>query len=236
MDRPAILIFDIETTNLVADFGHVLCISYKWLDAEKVYTVSIDKSKSYSKDPTNDKETIEKFRDIYLKSDMVVAHYGTRFDIRFLNSRCLFHNIETYPPVAFIDTWRIAKYKLNIHSNRLDSIIDFLDIEEKKTPLSGRTWIKARAGDKKALKYVIDHCVCDVLALEAVYKKLRVLHDTHPNRNVLTGEGYLCPVCGGNTTKQGQKLTQAGYKNRYKCKVCGKWSTGPARSAKLEVR
>lgn len=227
--NPKILIFDIESTNLAANFGFILCISYKWLHEKQVHTIAITDFPSFQKDHTSDKNVLKEFYKIYIGADMVVAHYGSRFDIKFINTRCLYHNLPPFPPVAFIDTWYIAKRFCAFNSNRLKSITEFFNLPEK-TPIRGDKWIRATSGDQKAIKYVIKHCVADVLALEATYLKLRVLYDTHPNVNVIEGEGraVCCPRCGSpRTVQQGRRITRVSIFQRYKCKDCGAWSQGP---------
>lgn len=168
-----VLIFDIESTNLAANFGYIICISYKWLGHPKVHTIRIDQFKRFKKDPTNDIEVVKAFEKVFNEADRVVAHYGKKFDKTFVNTRRLVHNLSVLPNTKLIDTWRIAKDHLRLNSNRLETIISALGIKTQKTKLSGPIWIKAMAGDKQAINYVVTHCIADVKALEEVFIKLR---------------------------------------------------------------
>lgn len=170
-----ILIFDIESTNLAANFGYILCISYKWLGSNKVHTIRIDQFKRFKTDPTNDVDVVKAFGEVFLEAHRVVAHYGKKFDKTFINTRRLVHGLPLLPNTKLIDTWRIAKDHLRLNSNRLATLIAALGIKTQKTALSGPIWIKAMAGDRKAIAYVVKHCVADVNALEEVFIKLRPL-------------------------------------------------------------
>jgi len=74
--EPKILIFDIESTNLAANFGYILCVSYKWADKKEVHTIRIDRFPLFKKDPTNDREVVKAFGEVFNEADRVVAHYG----------------------------------------------------------------------------------------------------------------------------------------------------------------
>lgn len=214
-----VLIFDIESTNLAANFGYIICISYKWLGENKVHTISISESSTFKDDPTNDRELVQRFKKIYEQADMVVAHYGQRFDKTFINTRLMIHNLGSLPRTKLFDTWRIAKDHLRLNSNRLASLISALNIRYKKTELNGSTWIKAMSGDKKSIIYVIEHCIKDVLALEQVYLKLSPLvreniHSMFHKCNKKYLQKYGIRVCD-------KKVYQ-----RYLCKKCGGWIKG----------
>jgi hypothetical protein len=57
-----------------------------------------------------------------------------------------------------MDTYPIARNKLKLHSNRLDSIAQALNITKvKKTPLSSEHWMKGALGNPDALKYILKH-------------------------------------------------------------------------------
>ena len=48
-----IILFDIETTNLKANFGHILCFGYKELGSKRTKVLSIsDYPSAFKKDPT----------------------------------------------------------------------------------------------------------------------------------------------------------------------------------------
>jgi hypothetical protein len=64
-----------------------------------------------------------------------------------------------------------------MHSNRLETLVETFNLRAKKTPLNGNIWIQAAVGVKRAMDTVVDHCVKDTYALEAVAKILAPLID-----------------------------------------------------------
>jgi uncharacterized protein YprB with RNaseH-like and TPR domain len=171
---------DIEANNLNADFGYML----SWVMKEK------DKPKIYY-DVVNKKDLLDyKFDSVILKSllktmndfDVIYAHYGSdrRFDIPFIRTRAYKNEMQHLLPAKntlyIMDTYPIARNKLKLHSNRLDSIAQALNITKvKKTPLSSEHWMKGALGNPDALKYILKHNINDVLILEAVHKKLELI-------------------------------------------------------------
>lgn len=221
-----VFLWDLECTNLNADFGYLLCAGVKQLGKGSVKTFSVADYKAYSKDPTNDKDLVKAVRDELSDADAWVTWYGSRFDVPFLNSRLTYHKLTPLPPVPHIDGWRIAREKLKLHSNRLASVSSFLEIEEK-TPLNGPIWIKASAGNEASLKYVIKHCKQDVLVLEQAFEQIRQLATSGPNLAILEGATDKCPRCGvGRLQSRGYRVTVACRYKRYQCQKCGAWSHG----------
>lgn len=237
---PKIIAWDIETTNLSANFGYILCLGWKVIGENKTHLIKINEFDLFKKDPTNDKEVVAAAREILTDCDAWVTWYGSRFDEPFVNSRLLFHNLPPLPPMAsaHIDGWRIAKYKMKLNSNRLASVSQFVGVEEK-TPLSGPHWIKAMAGDSKSQKYVFTHCKQDVRVLEQVYEKIKVLHTGHINVNLNNpGNGLNCPRCGASSLeRRGHRWSQVAKIQRFFCKKCSAWSSGrPERVKGIEAR
>lgn len=222
-----ILAYDIEASSLKADYGFIFCISYKWIGEGKIHTISIRNSPTFKTDCTNDKWVVEQFAKVFAEADAQLAHFGMFFDYPFLNTRLLTHGLAPLPPVQLIDTWKTAKKKLRLSSNRLDSIFSAMGIETKKTRLKPTEWVRAAAGHVKAIKYIEDHCYWDVDALEKVYLKLRPLMLDLPNHAVTAESNSACPRCGVDALiKRGFHITKAGRKPRYQCTKCRGWSHG----------
>lgn len=150
--------YDIESTNLNANYGYILCIGWKHLGDKKVHCASIDQSPGFKKDPTNDAWVVKTFAEEISKSDIICGWYSSKFDWPFIQSRLLAHELSTMPSIPHVDLWRTAKYQLKLNSNRLASVSEFLNLEEK-TPIRSREWIRAMAGHRPAIKYVVDHCL-----------------------------------------------------------------------------
>ena len=224
--RKTIMGFDIEASGLAANFGFIHCVGYKTFGTKKTFVPSI---LDYDGDLlTREKKLLKKVYYDLTQADYWVSWYGQRYDVPFINSRLLFHDLPTLPPMGnnHIDGWRIAKYQLKMSSNRLATVSDFLGCGDK-TPVSGQHWFRAMLGEKKSYKYIIKHCKIDVEVLEEVYNKLKGLVNTV---NLTTKQdGRQCPRCNnGTVTKQGKRYTITGkITQQYKCKSCHGWSKAP---------
>lgn len=162
------------------------------------------------------------------KADVVVTYYGARYDIPFISTRLLRAQKGRFLALrdsSHVDLWRTCRYKLKLNSNRLASVIDFLELKNKKTPVAGPQWVAAGAGDRQALKYVVAHCIPDVLSLEEAYNTLLPLIAKHPRMSV---EKLTCINCGSPALqKRGYYVTASAVRRqRYKCTNCGKSSMG----------
>lgn len=247
-DGPRILVWDIESTNLNATFGTILCIGYKWIDKPKVHVPTIlEHSKNGMLD---DRGLVEEFARVYNEADYTTAHYGVRFDLPMIKTKLLKYGLPPLPPKPLIDTWWVARRELRLHSNRLATIAEFLGVKHAKTPIIFDDWLKAAHGDKKALKSVVHHCKMDVLVLEEVFLRLRPLMKEEPPRILFASQPSssaprrtsspshtraatepdlssvpTCPSCGSlHMQSRGLQVAKTRRYSRYQCQGCGKWS------------
>lgn len=236
--KAKIVLWDLETTNLKGNYGYILCGATKLVGEKQIKCWSIADSSTFSDDPTNDKEICKAILESLEDADMWVAHFGKWFDRPMMNTRLLGHGLPPLPPIPLIDTWKIAKDNLRLNSNRLATIAAWAGLEEK-TPLSGPIWIKAMAGHRPSIKYVIKHCKQDVVVLEQVYEKIKCLSTTHPNVNLVDGRENSCPICGeANLHKRGFQWARTRRYQRYQCQKCGGWSRASAaeKYPKMSIR
>jgi len=237
--QPKILFWDIEATNLVANIGNILCIGYKIL-GEKTKVLSVRNYKGFKADPTDDKRLVKDFAEILTSCDMMVTWYGKKFDLPFLSSRLLYHGLKPTPSIPHFDGWYVAKYRLRLHSNRLASVQDFLELPSAKTPLSFRELSRSRAGHVPSLKSIEHHCYMDVEVLEQAYHKLKPYAGAyHPNLAALGYERNICPACGGKRIQsRGFMVAQTRVYRRHQCVECGNWfrSTQSERHMTAQVR
>jgi DNA polymerase III epsilon subunit-like protein len=228
---PKIISWDIESGGLEANFSNIISIGWKELGKRKVHTRRIDQYPSFKKPLgfINDKALVKDVAKELSEADLWVIHYA-KFDIPMLNSRLLFHDLPPLPYVPTIDTWRIARYQLKLSNNRLDTIVRFFDLH-KKTPIDSQHWIRARAGCKASIDYIVKHNKADVVALEETYLKLRPLMKNHPNMNLVEEEKMgtkpKCPKCmSTKMQKRGWNCTPTSKRRRYFCTDCNAWSAG----------
>lgn len=166
---------DIETSGFQGNYHIMLSYAIKEAGKKgKTYARTITKDELRS--PTFDKNLVKDCLTDMLKFDKVVTYYGTGFDIPFLRTRALKFNLD-FPLYGFVehaDCYYMAKSKLKLHRNSLDAVTRHLGIEGKNHVV-GDEWLKAYMhGDKKALKYILEHNIIDVEILEKVFDKLKL--------------------------------------------------------------
>ena len=219
-----IFVWDIETTDFKANFGHMLMWAGKFVGEDRVYSSRIDNTKGYGKTPLsmiNDFEIVSQLRDMVESAGAIVHHYGDRFDLPFLNTRCLEWGILPPAKPTTIDTWRVARQNLAMTSNRLGVLAESFGGDNQKGGLSKNQWKLAHHGDKDVLDAMMEYCIQDVKATEAIYLRMRPLIWNHPimhgNRNEL-----LCPACGSaKTSGNGTRRTKHQIVYRQRCRDCG---------------
>lgn len=246
---PKILLFDIETapalgffwemweTNIieVQQEGYMLSFSAKWLHDKRVHVHALPDYRGYKANPRDDEKLVQTLHDYISQADIVIAHNGDRFDIKYFNARCLFHGIDAPRPYQTVDTLKIARSRFKNLSNKLDDLGHLLGVGRKLPHTGKHLWLACMNGDKNAWKKMRAYNAQDVKLLEAVYLKLRPWATNHPNVNIISRTSHACPKCGLQTlVKWGYRYTPTGEQQRYKCRECGAWSLGKAE--KLDSR
>lgn len=218
-----ILFFDIETTNLKADFGFLLCIGWKWLGTKTVYVPFITHSANTFR--AEEKKLLKEFLEAFEEADVVVSYYGKGFDVPYLQAKSLEYNLGPLPNPSHVDLYWTIKHNLAISRKSLQNAAYYLGLSNEKTPVEGRIWVDAMAGSKKAMRYIVSHCKSDVLILEELYLRVRGLVRTHPRVN---GWGP-CRSCGSkHLQSRGRYVTKCKLpRRRIRCMDCGQWEDRP---------
>jgi len=227
-----VLIWDIETTNLEANFGTILAIGYKYLGLPKVVVRDITEFPGWRSDPSDDSKLVKAIYPVLAGADMWVTYYGEAtggrrgFDEPYIVSKLLEHHLPVLPNIPHVDVYKIARKYLKLHSRRLGVVGEFLGVKTHKTEVLATVWKRARVGHGPSIKYVVDHCQKDVLLLEQVYLRLRAYAWDHPRIN----GAYPCRKCGGTVQHRGHAITRAkGRQQRVQCASCGGWENRPAK-------
>lgn len=232
MTEPKILIYDIESSNLSADWGTMLCLGYEWYGTNKPKVISLLDTNTKCKgckriDTLSDAPLLEKVREILCEADLIVSWYGREgrgFDSRFINARLLHARLAPLPLIPQVDLHVTMRDRFKLGSNRLQNVQRFLQLSEEKTPLDMDQWQLARAGDIQGLKYVNEHCLADVRVLREAYTILRPWVLTHPRvKGWGTTDTPLCPVCGAAAMlRRKRRMTRTkGIMIQYQCQECG---------------
>lgn len=214
-----VLIYDIETSynivkswrigyNLNLNHGDIIeerkiiCVSYKWLGEKEVYNLTWDNNQC-------DKFLLEQFIEVMNEADILVAHNGDRFDIKWIRTRALYHGLEMLPKYNTFDTLKLAKKKFNFNSNKLDYIAKFLGQEGKiKTEMALWDDVILKQ-DKAALQKMLDYCDEDVRQLEKVYDILVQHENPKIHVGALNGDKISSPITGSKNLELVKTTTTA---------------------------
>lgn len=254
MSEQNILIVDIETAptlayvwglfdqnigiDQIARDSYVLCWAAKWYGKKEVLFDSIKKYPRFKKDPHNDIEIAKSAHALLSQADVIVAHNGNSFDLKWLNYIFLKHNLDPIPPYKSVDTLQVARGNFYFKSNKLDFISQRLGVGAKVKHEGFGLWTKCMAGDEKAWKRMEKYNKKDVVVLEGVYTKMRpfmkrhpIVHPrkqyerTAPYKKIVDGTGVCCPTCGSTNLQSNGFITNStGKFRRYKCLDCRRWT------------
>ena len=237
---PRIVLWDIETThNLAAVFRllnmdmipaeniiqerYIVCAAWKVLGEAKVHSVSVlDDPKRFKKQPADDTFVCQTLHDVLSAADVIVAHNGDAYDIKFTETRMLRNQLDPLPPIPKIDTLKIAKDRFLFNANSLDYLGTFLGVGRKK-PTTNGLWLRVLQSDKAAIEEMEAYNRQDVLLLERVFNKLRPYAASHINQSLYTGKSG-CPRCGSTRIQaRGTHKSLTQVYQRFQCQDCGGW-------------
>jgi DNA polymerase III epsilon subunit-like protein len=175
--RPATIkcaFFDLETTSLTADFGVVLCAAIKVNDGKTKVLRQDYINPDFERDRANDRDLVVAIWNELHQADWLIAHNGLGFDLPFLNTRLAHWGCTPLPPKRLIDPVRIARRKLLLSSNRLDSIAALTPRGPRKLPLDAHTWTQAAlSGCPSAMNKLARRCARDVEVLAHVFEMIK---------------------------------------------------------------
>lgn len=171
---------DIETSNLNADFGFVICVVGKEYGKKAIDIFRIDEYEGYNTARYNDMPLIKDVRQYLADYDGLITYNGRNFDLPFLRSQMMCYGIEPMRDMFHIDVYYITKYRLKLHNNKLNSLIHFLNSKRgskkritEKTFINSDYYRRAITGDSTGIDELVDHCKRDVKALEECYELLK---------------------------------------------------------------
>jgi uncharacterized protein YprB with RNaseH-like and TPR domain len=172
--RPAYV--DLETTNLKANFGRILCASVADMYGN-VRTFRIDDDPWARERRRDDVALAVGLRDYLETFDFLVGWNSKMFDVPYLNTRLLIGNERPMRmDIMHLDPmYKAGRGSLALHSRRLDAVAKTFRLPVQKTGLDPEIWNDAADGDRDAMDYVVEHCEHDVLVLRMVFHILKDL-------------------------------------------------------------
>ena len=252
MSGPRILVLDIETApNLayvwklwniqhvslsqVKEAGHAMCFGAKWLGDDQTLFWS-----EYEHSPA---VMLEAAHELLDEADAVITYNGDRFDLPILNWEFL--QLEMGPPSPYIslDLLKAVRKNFRAHSNKLDAIVQQLDIGSKTKHAGFELWIGCLNGDPDAWQEMETYNRQDVKLTEELALRLKPWLTKWPNPVLFEDEAgdqddeLRCPACGGrDVERRGFYYTRVGRYQRFKCLGCGRWATSGRRDRSVDLR
>lgn len=174
---------DLEASGLVGTYGRLHLGACAHSDGS-VWSARIDEAKYRNKKrPSDDGALAIALRDHFETHDILVSWNGKRsystqgrggFDVPMLNARLMNIGERMLDRwIEHIDLLKEARKHLQLHSYRLASVQEFLQLQEEKNAILPSVWHAAMDYDKAALDYVDLHCKKDVLVLREVFEAFR---------------------------------------------------------------
>ncbi len=157
--------FDLETTNLKADFGIILTGALKPYGRDTMVWRG-DSYPTWDSDRANDRAIVTDIYNELKRHAVIITHYGTGFDIPYLRAKMMFYGLPQLPPMFGVDTYQIAKKNMLLARRRLETISAYLGLGVKHG-VEGNLWIDASMnGSKHSMDMIVKHNVVDVELLE----------------------------------------------------------------------
>lgn len=226
-----------------ASTHYVTHISYGWLGESKVTNLSILDHKGSLRGGANEKAVLKDFIEVYNTADETVAHYGSKFDLNFLNSKISKYGLPPLKPVKLRDTWRILKNKFALIRNSLEAAIQYFECPYAKPHLEQEVWRRVARGEVKAIKILRNRCEYDVRSLRWIYDTKLQAYDTEKTNRALAYQKYdiadnqiaiqlmsaRCPQCEeqGTLKREGFSYKKVNTSVQLSCRKCNGWSQAP---------
>lgn len=180
-----IVCYDLETSDLKALMGRVLCCSFLPI-IDKEFLETIPKKyhpKPYSfrgdseeyinpDDPSDDSKLVVAIRDELKRYNTIVTWNGKMFDNRFLNAKLLEYGEDPLQTQFHYDPMWTVRNGLRVGSAKLVNVQKFLDLPDMKSEITWKDWQRALSGDSEAMNTVVEHCELDVKVLMGAYWRL----------------------------------------------------------------
>lgn len=210
----------------------VICAAWKWEGNKAVFSSKWEPQadlRTFTIGPTtyegyhlvfDDRPAIEPLIQAMDKADEIVMQNGDKFDVPWLRSRALFHQIPMKPSYKTFDTLKKSRGAFYLNSHRLDYRRKYCG-GRGKIKTDYELWYKIQTENHQpSLKYMMKYCSEDVRELEKDFKAIQpyVTHNTHAGV-ALGRPKWTCAVCGTHDVKHNKEyITAAGTTKHYmKC-------------------
>lgn len=200
--------------------GNIILACWKWQHEKKIHHAVWDKE--------GDLPVVKALLPFMLEADELVGHNGDRYDIPYMNTRIMAHNLGPVPMWKSVDTLVIARKRFRFQSNRLDAI-GKLFLNHGKNPMSFSDWLAIKEDNcEKTMGKMLRYCKQDIRLLSDAWDLMDGFHGVKTHVGVLHGkERWTCPSCGSGDVRRDKKnVTAAGtIRHQMRCNSCKKYYT-----------
>lgn len=231
--KPKILILDIETKpalsyhwrmfkenigiGQVKEAGGVICFGAKWFGERPTF--------GYSVWEHGKQAMLEAAHSLISEADAVVTKNGDKFDIPHLMTEFITAGMAPPPPTTSIDLEKTLRYKFRFLSNKLDFVVQHLEVGKKVEHEGFKLWRKVMDGDEKAQKRMMRYCLGDVRITDKLYRKMRPYITNHPHLGEIGKRE--CGACGSDHVHVSKwRRTKAMRIQQLHCQNCGSYFDG----------
>lgn len=175
-------IFDIETSNLDADYGIILTWCILDESTGEIIEATINKRDLNRSNHGDEDRRIVKLLIAALRDfDVVITYYGKRFDAPYIRTRAVAMGLDfpVFGTIKHVDVYDMVKHRFKLSRNGLDNACRTLLGRSGKTRVAGDLWRAGSRGDVSALGEILEHNRFDVTDLRDLYVKVREYSRKH---------------------------------------------------------
>ncbi len=122
----------------------------------------------------DDRDLVEAYTARLEEYDILVGWNTTLFDIPVIRGRNMFYGQPPLDPHMSIDLmYKASGAAARIGRRSLQSVSEYYNVQNRKTPLSVRIWDRAMSGEEEAYELIVEHCNADVLVTRDVFNVLK---------------------------------------------------------------
>lgn len=125
-------------------------------------------------DITDDSALVAELASALGEYDILVSWNGKLFDVPVIQARLAFHGMRRLELNMHIDLMYYATGQfMRMGRKSLQSVSEYFEVSNQKTPLRVRQWDGAMAGKPEEYQKIVEHCDADVLVLRDVFPILK---------------------------------------------------------------
>lgn len=233
MPKPKILVLDIETAPAELwgwgmynqNFGveqvkahpYILCVGASWMGDSKVHMFSLWEH--------GREGMLQAIADMITEADMMVGKNSISFDVPWLMAEFIKYGIKMPPPTTHVDLQKVAKKQFRFLSNKLEYILQYLDMGGKVEHEGFRLWKRCMEGDAIAQRKMLRYCAGDVRQTKKLYNRFRPFIPNHPHLGFTPKTA--CGNCGSHHVHVSKwRRTKTMRIQQLHCQSCGSYFDG----------